>query len=167
MARTRYTIKTSSFSSRNGGKNNLTTLVICMLVGVFVLIPIFGLFGLIWCAVLAKPLISALKDKGIVKKDVEGKYNVDWNKAKSYGKDTAGQFRTYSQDTAKKYKVHISESDNMEERKPYQHSHTPVSYSYDSCAQERRLEQIKSLKEAGLLDEAEYQQRKRDIMAGR
>ena len=49
---------------------------------------------------------------------------------------------------------------------PYKpHAHTPVSYSYDSCAKEKRLEQLKVLKAAGLLDEMEYQQRKQKILA--
>lgn len=48
---------------------------------------------------------------------------------------------------------------------PYRsHPHTPVSYSYDSCAQEKRLEQLKVLKSAGLLDEVEYQQRRQEIL---
>ena len=47
------------------------------------------------------------------------------------------------------------------------HSHTPVAYSYDSCAREKRLEQLKVLKDAGLLDAAEYQQRKQEINAMR
>ena len=52
--------------------------------------------------------------------------------------------------------------------RPYKsHPHTPVSYSYDSCAREKRLEQLKVLKNAGLLDEVEYQQRKQDILAMR
>lgn len=52
--------------------------------------------------------------------------------------------------------------------KPYQskpHGHTPVTYSYDHCAKEKRLEQLKVLKDAGLLDEMEYQQRKQEILA--
>ena len=48
---------------------------------------------------------------------------------------------------------------------PYKsHPHTPVSYSYDSCAKEKRLEQLKVLKSAGLLDEWEYQQRRQAIL---
>lgn len=51
---------------------------------------------------------------------------------------------------------------------PYQpHAHTPISYSYDSCAKEKRLEQLKVLKDAGLLDEMEYSQRKQAILAMR
>ena len=44
------------------------------------------------------------------------------------------------------------------------HGHTPLSYSYDACAREKRLEQLKVLKSAGLLDEVEYQQRKQAIL---
>ncbi len=49
--------------------------------------------------------------------------------------------------------------------RPYRsHGHTPHSYSYDACAREKRLEQLKVLKGAGLLDEVEYQQRKQEIL---
>ena len=75
--------------------------------------------------------------------------------------------RAYSKDAAVKYKSHVSESDRMEEKQPYKHPPTPVNYSYDACATERRLEQIKSLKDAGILDEKEYQVRKARILAGR
>ena len=47
------------------------------------------------------------------------------------------------------------------------HSHTPMAYSYDSCAREKRLEQLKVLRDAGLLDVAEYQQCRQEIEAMR
>ena len=53
------------------------------------------------------------------------------------------------------------------EEKIHPHPHTPVNYSYDKCARDKRLEQIKTLKEAGLLDEAEYKKRRQDILAGK
>ena len=59
--------------------------------------------------------------------------------------------------------------EDVEER-PYQsqpHGHTPYAYSYDACAREKRMEQLKVLKSAGLLDEVEYQQRKQAILAVR
>ncbi|MBO5918676.1 MAG: SHOCT domain-containing protein, partial [Oscillospiraceae bacterium] len=37
-------------------------------------------------------------------------------------------------------------------------------YSYDACAREKRLEQLKVLKDAGLLDAVEYQQRRQEIL---
>ncbi len=54
------------------------------------------------------------------------------------------------------------------QEQPYKskpHGHTPRGYSYDSCAREKRLEQLKVLKDAGLLDEVEYHQRKQDILS--
>lgn len=44
------------------------------------------------------------------------------------------------------------------------HGHTPVGYSYDACAREKRLEQLKVLKSAGLLDDVEYHRRRQDIL---
>lgn len=64
-----------------------------------------------------------------------------------------------------KFLRRLKEEDAAE--RPYQsqpHGHTPASYSYDACAREKRLEQLKVLKSAGLLDEVEYQQRKQAIL---
>lgn len=65
-----------------------------------------------------------------------------------------------------KFLRRLKEEDAAE--RPYQskpHPHTPVSYSYDSCARKKRLEQLKVLKDAGLLDEMEYHQRRQAILA--
>ena len=155
-------------SPRGDGQNpaNLAVMVVFLAVGVFFLLPLFPPFGLIWCAAIGKALFKELKIQGVLKKDVEGKYNVDWNKAKASGQKAARDFKGYSQETAQRFKTRVSESDRMDEKQPYKHPHTPVNYSYDACAVERRLEQIKSLKDAGILDEKEYQERKRRIMAG-
>ena len=154
---------------RGDGQNpaNLAVLVVFLAIGVFLLLPLFPPFGLIWCAAIGKALFKELKIQGVLKKDVEGKYTFDKNKAKSAGQRSFDEVRAYTKDTAAKYKVHVSESDNMEEKKPYKHPHTPVNYSYDACAREHRLEQLKSLKDAGILDEKEYQVRKARIMAGK
>ena len=154
---------------RGDGQNpaNLAVLVVFLAIGVFLLLPLFPPFGLIWCAAIGKALFKELKIQGVIKKDVEGKYNVDWNKAKASGQKAAREFKGYSQETAQRFKTRVSESDRMEEKQPYKHAHTPVNYSYDACATERRLEQIKSLKDAGILDEKEYQVRKARILAGR
>ncbi|MBR2935157.1 MAG: SHOCT domain-containing protein [Oscillospiraceae bacterium] len=53
------------------------------------------------------------------------------------------------------------------QEQPYKskpHGHAPVAYSYDNCAKEKRLEQLKVLKDAGLLDDAEYHQRRQAIL---
>ena len=178
--RTRYRHNAPKITSGNSGdpKNNLIVLGVFFAIGLLFLLPLFPPFGLIWCLVIGKFLFKQLKEQGVLKKDVEGKYNVDWNKAKSsgqqsfdqvraYSKKTYDQARTYSQDAAARYKTRVSESDRMEERQPYKHPHTPNAYSNDACARERRLEQIKALKDAGILDEKEYQVRKARILAGK
>ena len=163
--RNRYS-QTSSRTYTSGKadpKANIVVLGIFMAVGLFFLLPLFPPFGLVWCFVIGKSLFKELQMQGVVKKNVEGKYTIDKNKAKSVGFEVCA----YSSDAAKKYKTRVSESDRMEEKQPYKHPHTPVNYSYDTCAMERRLEQIKSLKDAGILDEKEYQERKVRVMAGR
>ena len=167
MARIRYNFNIPSGSGTSGDpKSNLVVLGVFMAIGLLFL-PVFGIFGLVWCAAIGKALFKELKIQGVLKKDVEGKYTFDKNKAKSAGQRSFDEVRAYTKDTAAKYKVHVSESDNMEEKKPYKHPHTPVNYSYDACAQEHRLKQLKSLKDAGILDEKEYQVRKARILAGR
>ena len=167
MARLRYNFNIPSGSGTSGDpKNNLVVLGVFLAIGVLFL-PVFGIFGLIWCAVVGSALFKELKKQGVVNKNVEGKYTFDKNKAKTVSKRSFDEVRAYTKDTAQKYKSHVSESGRMEEKQPYKHPHTPVNYSYDACAMERRLEQIKSLKDAGILDEKEYQVRKARIMAGK
>ena len=167
--RNRYnqTSPKTHLSGKSDPKANIAVLGIFLAVGVFFLLPLFPPFGLVWCFVIGKSLLKELQIQGVVKKDVEGKYTLDKNKAKTVSKRSFDEVRAYSADTARKYKSHVSESDRMEEKQPYKHPHTPVNYSYDACATERRLEQIKSLKDAGILDEKEYQVRKARILAGR
>ena len=43
------------------------------------------------------------------------------------------------------------------------HGHTPVEYSYDSCAVDRRLEQLEVLYKAGLYTKEQYQEAKAKI----
>jgi len=100
---------------------------------------------------------------------------VAYNQAKKNGqineKDLKSEFETLKRSgkaAGEKFLRRLKEEDVAEQ--PYQskpHSHTPVSYSYDSCAKEKRLEQLKVLKNAGLLDDVEYSQRKQDILAMR
>ena len=165
-ARYEQTSPKNHLSGTSDPKGNIVILGIFFAVGLLFLLPLIPPFGLIWCAVSGKSLFKELKMQGVVKKDVEGKYTLDKNKAKTVSKRSFDEVRAYSVDTARKYKSHVSESDRMEEKQPYKHPHTPVNYSYDACATERRLEQLKSLKDAGILDEKEYQVRKARILAG-
>ena len=160
--RARYdqTSPKNHLSGTSDPKGNIVILGIFFAVGLLFLLPLFPPFGLIWCAVIGKSLFKELKMQGVVKKDVEGKYTFDKAKAKTVGRRDFEKAR-------EQYKTRVSESDRMDEKQPYRHPHNPVNYSYDTCATERRLEQIKALKDAGILDEKEYQERKRRIMAGK
>ena len=165
--RIRFSNRVSKAPSNGKNSASLAAMVGFLIFGLVFLLPLFPPFGLIWCISIGTALFKELKVQGVIRKDVEGKYSLDKNKAKSVSKRSFDEVRAYSKDAAVKYKSRVSESDRMEERQPYRHPHTPVNYSYDSCAMERRLEQIKSLKAAGILDEKEYQERKARILAGR
>ena len=164
--RIRFSNRVSKSSSNGKNSASLAAMVGFFVFGLVFLLPLFPPFGLIWCISIGTALFKELKVQGVIRKDVEGKYSLDKNKAKSVSKRSFDEVRAYSKDAAVKYKSRLSESDRMEEKQPYKHPHTPVNYSYDACAIERRLEQIKSLKDAGILDEKEYQVRKARIMAG-
>ena len=153
-------ISGTKFNANGKNPGSLAALVGFFAFGLLIFMPLFPPFGLIWCAIVGKALFKELKMQGILKKDVEGKYTFDKAKAKSVGQRDFEKAR-------EQYKARLSESDRMEERQSYEHPHNPVGYSYDACAMERRLEQIKSLKNAGILDEKEYQQRKARILAGK
>ena len=79
---------------------------------------------------------------------------------------TAGQNQT-NRDSVGQTILRRMKAEEAKEAPYKPHAHTPVSYSYDSCAREKRLEQLKVLKDAGLLDEMEYSQRKQAILAMR
>ena len=165
--RIRFNNKVSKTSSNGKNPASLAAMVGFLVFGLVFLLPLFPPFGLIWCTSIGFSLFKELKVQGVIRKDVEGKYTLDKNKAKSVSQRSFDEVRAYSKDAAVKYKTRVSESDRMEEKQPYKHPHTPVNYSYDACATERRLEQIKSLKDAGILDEKEYQERKARILAGK
>lgn len=115
-------------------KAELVVICLCLfLVGVFVLIPAFPPFGILWCGITGKMLSSAIKQAKAQRKETESK---------------------------PKYRMRAKE-----DRREQIHSHTPVNYSYDECAMEKRLEQLDVLKGAGLLDDGEYAVRKQEILA--
>ena len=45
------------------------------------------------------------------------------------------------------------------------HDHTPTAYSYEVCAAQKRLEQLETLKKAGLITKEEYDQKRQEILA--
>ena len=93
-----------------------------------------------------------------------------YKQGKKNSSPQARQFRTEIENlkrsgkAAKEQFLRRMKEEDVAERPYKSHSHTPTSYSYDACARERRLEQLKVLKSAGLLDEVEYQQRKQAIL---
>ena len=116
--------------------------------GLVLLVPIFPPFGLLWCGVAGWNLYQTLKKEGKAKGDMGRTLNTEFREARD------------------QFLRHVREEGMMEE-KIHPHPHTPVNYSYDKCARDKRLEQIKTLKKAGLLDEAEYKKRRQDILAGK
>lgn len=118
-------------------------------IGVFILLPLFFPLGLLWCAAIGWDIYLRMRKEGGTKVPVKNKRDMDWKK----GRD--------------RFVRYLKAEDVMEERTRSVHSHDPVSYSYDKCAQDKRMEQLKTLKEAGLLEEEEYRQRCRDILAGK
>ena len=80
--------------------------------------------------------------------------------------EAPGQDKTEQDSFGEKLIRRMKEEEIQEQ--PYKskpHGHTPEAYSYDSCVREKRLEQLKVLKDAGLLDDAEYHQRRQAILA--
>ena len=91
-----------------------------------------------------------------------------YQQAKKNGQVNDRELKTELEGVKQKFLRQLKAEDVAE--KPNQgqpHGHTPLSYSYDACAREKRLEQLKVLKSAGLLDEVEYLQRKQAILTAR
>lgn len=157
MARTRY--HSNAARSSGSGQDPMVGLVVMgvfLAIGLFVLLPLFPPFGLAWCGIIGKAMYDELKKSGLIKFDGNGNVDFDLDKVKKT-----------SQDAANKFKTRISASDMMEEKQPRRHVHTPVNYSYDSCARDKRLDQLKTLKEAGIIDEVEYKIRRQKVLAGK
>lgn len=120
------------------GNSVMTGFVISLmffLFGIFVLIPLFAPFGVLWCAIMGS-VMGAMKKKLAERRDTD-------RRAQSEREEPGRSGSTKSRE----------------------HGHSPVSYSYDRCALEKRMEQLDVLKGAGLLDEVEYQQRREDILS--
>ena len=115
-------------------------------------IPAMAVVLLVIVAKVAMPYLkqSGLFQKKEKKETAKVKARVDW---KGSGQKAAKKF------------VSRMKAEEAIEKEFKSHPHTPVSYSYDSCAKEKRLEQIRTLKNAGLLTEAEYRERRSSILA--
>lgn len=93
---------------------------------------------------------------------------VSGGKKKKAGIDSASDWKTTTQSAARRVVRHMTSADNQEENVaswPSKHGHTPLAYSYDSCALDKRLDQLKSLYEAGLYTKEQYQEAKAKAVA--
>lgn len=131
----------------NRNRKNEFSPAVLVLILLFFIFPPFALLGLVFLAA----------------------YNQSKKNAQGNDRDLKSEFERLKRSgkaAGEKFLRHLKEESVAEQpHKP--HPHTPVSYSYDSCAREKRLEQLKVLKGAGLLDEVEYHQRKQEILAMR
>ena len=105
-----------------------------ILIGLFVVIPIFGPFGILWT--LAAIGITAM------------------NGYQAFGKKYTGPEITIEEDNAQMPDVQPSSP------APEIHDHIP-STALDA---KERLEQLESLREAGLITQSEYDRKRREIL---
>lgn len=149
-----------SFQPDQGDGEQEMNVVRFTLLGIFVLleflflvtVPFLALFMAIIVFLFAVPF---LKQVGLIKKR---------EKSPSAGAEKQVNWKAGGQKAAKKYVSRVTE-ESVREKEYKSHPHTPVDYSYDSCAKEKRLEQIRTLKNAGLLTEEEYKERRSSILA--
>ncbi|MBE6973619.1 MAG: SHOCT domain-containing protein [Ruminococcaceae bacterium] len=131
----------------NNRKRNEISPVVMVLILLFFLFPPLAIIGAVFLAAYKQGKKTPSPESRTIRTEIEN--------LKRSGKTAKEQFLR-----------RMKEEDAAEQ--PYKsHPHTPVSYSYDTCAREKRLEQLKVLYEAGLLDAVEYQQRKQEILSMR
>ena len=107
---------------------------IFILIGLFVVIPTFGPFGILWT--LAAVAITAM------------------NGYQAFGKTYKGPEITIEEDSAQMPDGHPSSP------APETHDHIP-STALDA---KQRLEQLESLKQAGLITDGEYREKREEIL---
>lgn len=105
-----------------------------VLIGLFVVIPAVGPFGILWT--LAAVAITAM------------------NGYQAFGKTYKGPEITIEEDSAQ------TSDGNPSSPAPEVHDHIP-STALDA---KQRLEQLESLKQAGLITQSEYDQKRREIL---
>ena len=140
----------SSFgdNGRNGGKKQLSPNMILLLVGIFVILPMSGLFGLLWTAVAAVLLVKQAKKEG-----------ADGDKRSPRRTETKGPAPFVSKVTKHTYQSVTRPAP----RKQEQHDHIQST----CLGQAGRLEQLETLRKAGLYTNEEYRQKKEEILRGK
>ena len=144
----------SSFgdNGRNGGKKQLSPNMILLLVGIFVILPMSGLFGLLWTAVAAFLLVKQAKKEG-----ADGdKHSAPLSPRRT---ETKGPALFVSKVTKHTYQSVTRPAP----RKQEQHDHIQST----CLGQAGRLEQLETLRKAGLYTNEEYRQKKEEILRGK
>ena len=142
----------SSFgdNGRNGGKKQLSPNMILLLVGIFVILPMSGLFGLLWTVVAAVLLVKQAKKEG-----------ADGDKRSaplSPRRESKGPALSISGPAKRTYQSVTKRTPRKE-----QHDHIP-SICLDQTGQ---LEQLETLYRAGLYTTEEYRKKKEEILRGK
>ena len=125
MARKRMQIKPGRTQSAMG----FVVGIFFVLIGVFMVLPMFGLFGLLWTGIAVAITVT--------------------NALNAFGKKGVPTMEVYTEDEAE-----------MPGNQVQTHDHIP-STALDAKG---RLEQLESLKTAGLITEREYQKKREEIL---
>lgn len=142
----------SSFgdNGRNRGNNKLSPNMILLLVGIFVILPMSGLFGLLWTAVAAVLLVKQAKKQG---------ENGEKPSAPLSPRRKTREPALSRSKPAKRTYQSVTKSTPRKER----HDHIP-STCLDQTGQ---LEQLETLYRAGLYTTEEYRKKKEEILRGK
>ena len=143
----------SSFgdNGRNRGNNKLSPNMLLLLVGIFVILPMSGLFGLLWTAVAAFLLVKQAKKQG-------GNGEKPSAPLSPRRTETKGPAPFVSKVTKHTYQSVTKRTPRKE-----QHDHIP-SICLDQTGQ---LEQLETLYRAGLYTTEEYRNKKEEILRGK
>lgn len=127
MARRRVRVKPGRAQSTMG----FIMGIVFVLIGLFMVVPMFGLFGLLWTGMAV--VITVV------------------NGLNAFGKKGVPTMEIYSE-----------EEDEVPSPAREDHDHIPST----ALTPQERLEQLKTLKEAGLLTDEEYQKKREEILSG-
>lgn len=137
--------------SRKTKKNSATPMdlvgsIVFFLIGLLVFLPTSPLIGIVICAVTGKNVLNTLSQ-------------LDLTDGDEFRAAPAKKGRSVHQNAAQRIPTRV----RTDEKKERPHVYDPMTYSYDTCAREKRMEQLKVLRNAGLLDDVEYRQRREQI----
>ena len=122
--------------SKSQGAFGVAVGCIFVLLGLFMVIPIFGLFGVLWTLIAVG--ITAM------------------NAYQAFGKGYVGPEITIEEEPE------ISQQQTVSSPPPQTNDHIPST----ALNAKERLQQLKDLKEAGLLSPQEYEKKRQEILKG-